>query len=180
MASSWDTFAREGQEGSGGDFPDRPHVPDGVYKAEVTRIGEPYDKANAQSGEMETKFAVEFTLYGKRIPEGTILPSFPKITTKFLDSGFLHPKATLYKIMAGLGYDMTHFYFDPQEWVGRTCQVVVKNEDGTSWITDYLRLEDEDDAPAAAPPPARPAARPQPAAAGARPARRQADPEWDE
>ena len=62
MASSWDTFAREGQEGSGGDFPDRPHVPDGVYKAEVTRIGEPYDKANAQSGEMETKFAVEFTL----------------------------------------------------------------------------------------------------------------------
>lgn len=180
MASSWDTFAREGQEGSGGDFPDRPHVPDGVYRAEVTRIGEPYDKANPQSGEMETKFAVEFTLYGKRIPEGTVLPSFPKITTKFLDSGFLHPKATLYKIMAGLGYDMTHFYFDPQEWVGRTCQVVVKNEDGTSWITDYLRLEDEDDAPAAAPPPARPATQRQPVAAGARPARRVADPEWDE
>ena len=111
MASSWDTFAREGQEGSGGDFPDRPHVPDGVYRAEVTRIGEPYDKANPQSGEMETKFAVEFTLYGKRIPEGTVLPSFPKITSKFLDSGFLHPKAKVYQIMAAIGYDMTREVF---------------------------------------------------------------------
>ena len=142
MTSTWDTFAREGERNEGGgDFAERPHVPDGVYPAVVARVGEPYDKPNSQSGEMETKFVVEFELTDDDLPEGTMLPVFPKLTTRFLESGALHPKAGLYQIMEALGFDMERFSFNPPEWVGMPCQVIVKNEGDTSWINGYLKAK---------------------------------------
>ena len=187
---SWDSFARDGQEGTGGDFEDRPVIPEGMYRARVVRVGEPYDKANPQSGEMDTKFVVEFELSGGRLKGNTAtLPSFPKLTTKFLDSGFLSDKATVYKIMAALGYDMASFRFNPPEWIDLECEVLVKNtknQDGseTSWITEYMKLpDDEKEAETAAPsrPAQRPTAARQPVGAGAgHPASRARDDDWTE
>lgn len=178
--SVWDKFVREGERNEGGgDFPERPHVPDGMYRAEVVRVGEPYDKPNPQSGEMETKFPVEFKLTGRRLPpEGAVLPDFPRITDKFMDTGMLHPKAKLYQIMDALGFDMERFMFRPEEWVGLRCQIAVKNEDGVSWINGYYRAEDEDETPAPRAPAQRPAAR-QPVAAGAGARRRASDDDDD-
>lgn len=188
---TWDGFARDGREGSGGDFEDRPVVPEGVYRARVVRVGDPYDKLNAQSGEMDTKFVIEFELSGGRLRDKTAtLASFPKLTKKFLDTGFLSDKATVFKIMNALGYDMESFRFNPPDWVGLECEVLVKNtrdsNGETSWITEYMRLPEEE-----ASAPARPAARSAPrqaakATAGpAMPTRRSAAPpatvdDWEE
>ena len=188
MTSIWDTFTREGQEGKGGDFEERALLPEGVYDAVVVRVGEPYDKPNPQSGEMMTKFVCEFELSGRQLKGQTaLIPAFLTLTTKFLDSGFLSDKAGVYKVMDALAFDMGSFHFNPPEWVGLGCQVVVKNTknpDGTqtSWIDSYIRNAEEDAAggpgPEPEPAPARVPQR-QPVAAG-RPTTRgkPADDDW--
>lgn len=165
--SEWGSFTKPAQVGSN-DFGDdeRLVVRDGKYHARCIRIGEPYDKANPQSGEMQTKFCAEWELTNPR--NGKVLgalPSFITLPPKFLDEGFLSEKANLYKVMKALGYDMTgRFNVNPPEWAEKSLalDVVVENSDGrdndgnptqTSWITKFLpcSCEDDDEEPAPKP-----------------------------
>lgn len=168
--TDWNNFTKNATAQSGGDWDDeRPHVPDGTYHADIERVGEPYDKANPQSGEMQTKFCVELRLSGRRLKgETPILPSFITLPPKYLDEGFLSEKSNLYKFMKAIGIDMSGtFTVDPPSWVddGLSCDVVVENNaEDVSWVTKFLSCscEEEDGAPA------KPAARSarQPATAG--------------
>lgn len=177
--TTWNNFTGEAQVG-GSDFGDeeRPHIPDGTYHAIVERVGEPYDKANPTSGEMQTKFCLELKLSGRRLKgETVVLPSFITLPPKFLNDGYLSEKSNLYKVMKALGYDMSgKFLVDPPAWVeeDRFCDVVVENNDqDVSWVTKFMACScDEGEAPA---PPKR-----QPVAAGARSTRAKRDEEWDE
>ncbi len=169
--TTWNTFSREATATSSDDWDDeRAHVPDGTYHADVVRVGEPYDKANTISGKMQTKFAVELQLSGKRLKgETPILPSFITLPPKYLDEGFLSEKSNLYKFMKALGADLSgSFTVDPPSWVenGLSCDVVVENNaEDVSWVTKFLLCSCEGDEEEEAP--AKPAARAarQPAAA---------------
>ena len=182
--SSWEGFTKPAQKQSG-EFGDdeRPVIREGTYHALCVRVGEPYDKANPQSGEMQTKFCAEFELTkpGRSEPVAT-LPTFITLPPKYLDEGFLSEKSNLYKVMKAMGYDMEgKFRVNPPEWAaeGYGCDVVVENSEpngdrpAASWITKFLACscdEVEDNPP---PPPVKvaalPAARKQPVGAGARP-----------
>ena len=149
--STWDAFEKTATVGEGGDdFPERPHVPDGTYHAVVTRLGEPYDKPNPQSGEMQTKFAIDFTLTGKKLRgQEAVLASFVTFPPAFLNTGVLSPKSRIYEIMKALGYDLEgSFDVKPTEWEGYTLDVLVENQTKagvtTSWITKYLACECEE------------------------------------
>ena len=149
--STWDAFEKTATVGEGGDdFPERPHVPDGTYHAVVTRLGEPYDKPNPQSGEMQTKFAIDFTLTGKKLRgQEAVLASFVTFPPAFLNTGVLSPKSRIYEIMKALGYDLEgSFDVKPTEWEGYTLDVLVENQTKagvtTSWITKYLACECDD------------------------------------
>lgn len=159
---TWDSFAKSAQKTEEADYGDeRQHVPDGTYHATVIRVGEPYDKLNSVSGEMQTKFVAEFSLFHRRLKgEKASLPTFITLPPKYLDGGFLSEKSNLYKVMKALGFDLSgRFKVDPPSWAedGLTCDVVVenqekKNDDGqlveTSWITKFTRCAcDEDDLP---------------------------------
>ena len=149
--STWDAFEKTATVGEGGDdFPERPHVPDGTYHAVVTRLGEPYDKPNPQSGEMQTKFAIDFTLTGKKLRgQEAVLASFVTFPPAFLNTGVLSPKSRIYEIMKALGYDLEgSFDVKPTEWEGYTLDVLVENQTkagvSTSWITKYIACQCDD------------------------------------
>lgn len=154
--STWNTFTKTATAQSDGDYDERPHVPDGTYHADVVKVGEPYDKPNAVSGEIQTKFAVELQLSGRRLKgETPILPSFITLPPKYLDEGFLSEKSNLFKFMKALGIDLSgNFTVDPPSWVdeGLSCDVVVENNaEDVSWVTKFLLCScegDEDEAPA--------------------------------
>lgn len=180
--STWNTFAKEATVTSS-DFGDeeRAHVPDGTYHARVERVGEPYDKANPTSGEMQTKFPLDLRLSGRRLKGETVtLPSFITLPPKFLDGGFLSEKSNLYKLMKSLGFDMTgKFVVDPPSWVDDElfCDVVVENNDqDVSWVTKFMvcSCEEGEEQPAKRQP-----AR-EPVAAGAGRSRSRKDEEWEE
>lgn len=163
--SEWDRFSRTATS-TGGDFPDRPYVRPGSYHGAVIRVSEPFDSANSQSGEMQTKFVVDFELSGGRIKgEKPVLPAFITLPPKYLDEGFLSEKANLYKLLKAFGHDMDgEFMVDPPAWPDtESCDVIVEdgekpdaNGNVQSWITKFLPCScAEGDEPA---PPKRPVA----------------------
>lgn len=162
--STWERFRCTATATSDGDYGPRPYVHPGTYHAVVDRVGEPFDIANSQNGEMQTKFVVDFALSGPRLKgEHPVLPAFISLPPKYLDEGFLSEKATLYKVMKAFGFDLSgDFEVNPPAWVGkRSCDVVVEDsekpdKDGntSSWITKFVPCSCEDEAP-----PQRPARR---------------------
>lgn len=158
----WDEIPEDAESKQSSDWP---VIPDDVYNAVITEVGEPYERETPYGP--KKKFAITWTLSGGDLAEPVAgFPQFVTIPPKFIETGFLSDKSTLFKIMAALGFDMEKsIKVQPWTWVGKEARVDVEttsNDDGTqtSWI---VKVKPPRQRNTAARPPAR-----QPAAAGAR------------
>lgn len=127
MTSIWDTYSKDAEKGTGGDWPE---VPDDLYTAMVKDISEPTTEPDMfNPGKERTQFYITWELESDDLPEGTTLRQYLTIPEGYLNDGYLNEKSGLYKVMEALGYDMNaRFRVDPRAWQGMEARVMVENQ----------------------------------------------------
>ena len=107
-----------------------PEVDDGVYKAIVDnvedRFGTPsYDGKGTQDQYMVTYKLTEL----EDDDDGDVtLVQFLNVPPSLKNDGVLYEDSNIYKAMEAFGFNMEKPVVDPDDWIGKECQVLVENK----------------------------------------------------
>jgi len=113
--------------GQGGNF-EIPQVDDGVYPASIKDVR---DHVGEWDGQSFDQYIVEWELknYLKEDGAPATLAQFVRIPDGlYEDPPVLNDKSNLYMLMSAIGYDMEEPEIEPDDWIGKRAQLVVKNK----------------------------------------------------
>ena len=127
---AWENFTREAETGTGADAP---QIPDDLYEARVADVSKPETRPNpfAEDGAEHTQFYVTWELLSDDLPPDTTVRQYVTIPASYMEHGVLDDRSNIYKIMTGLGFDLSgRFRVDPPKWIDLQARVMTEQKEG--------------------------------------------------